>query len=148
MGSLTVPASGMVYFDSDALIHSVEKVAPYEALLLPVWQAARTGTISVVSSQLALLEVLVKPIQLGDSGLEATFRTLLTATNEVSMPPIDRAVLEAAARLRVTTNIKTPDAIHAVTALRATCALFLSNDSVYRRVPGLPLTLLDDFVTP
>jgi predicted nucleic acid-binding protein len=136
-----------VYFDTDALIYSVEKIAPYDALLLPIWQAARDGAVAVVTSELALLEVLVKPLQIADSVLEATYRTLLTATSDVTLITIDRVVLEQSAQLRATVNIKTPDAIHAVTALRTDCALFLSNDLVYRRVPGLPLALLDDYVT-
>lgn len=147
MGSLTIPVARAVYFDTDALIYSVEKIAPYDALLLPIWQAARDGAVAVVTSELALLEVLVKPLQIADSVLEATYRTLLTATSDVTLITIDRVVLEQSAQLRATVNIKTPDAIHAVTALRTDCALFLSNDLVYRRVPGLPLALLDDYVT-
>jgi predicted nucleic acid-binding protein len=147
VGSLTIPVARAVYFDTDALIYSVEKIAPYDALLLPIWQAARDGAVAVVTSELALLEVLVKPLQIADSVLEATYRTLLTATSDVTLITIDRVVLEQSAQLRATVNIKTPDAIHAVTALRTDCALFLSNDLVYRRVPGLPLALLDDYVT-
>ena len=148
MGSLTIPASGSVYFDADALIYSVEKIAPYEALLLPVWQAARAGTVVVVTSELALLEVLVKPFQTADSLHEGINQTLLTATSHDTLVTIDRGILEQSAWLRSTTNIKTPDAIHAVTALRTRCTLFLSNDPVYRRVNGLPLALLDDYITP
>ena len=35
MGSLTLPTHGVVYFDTSAVIYSVEKIAPYDGLLLP-----------------------------------------------------------------------------------------------------------------
>ena len=54
---------------------------------------------------------------------------------------------QRAAQLRATVNLKTPDAIHAATALHEGVALFVSNDAAYRRVPSLPVTLLDDALT-
>ncbi|MEI8165151.1 MAG: hypothetical protein WCG26_02195 [Chloroflexales bacterium] len=30
MGTLALPTSGLVYLDTDALIYSVEKIAPYD----------------------------------------------------------------------------------------------------------------------
>ena len=42
--------------------------------------------------------------------------------------------------------MKTPDAIHAATALRADCALFITNDTDFRRVEDLPVVVLDDLL--
>lgn len=148
MGQLALPPAGLVYLDTDALIYSVEKIVPYAALLQPLWDAAAQRTFQVVSSDLALLEALVKPHQLGDTVLVQLYRDLLTASQETRLIPISRAVIEAAARLRATTGIKTPDAIHAASALGEGVALFVSNDPVYRRIPGLPVTILDDLLTP
>ncbi len=148
MGQLALPAAGLVYLDTDALIYSVEKIVPYAALLQPLWDAAAQRTFQVVSSDLALLEALVQPLQLGDTVLVQLYRDLLTASQETRLIPISRAVIEAAARLRATTGIKTPDAIHAASALGEGVALFVSNDPVYRRIPGLPVTILDDLLTP
>jgi len=148
VGQLALPAAGLVYLDTDALIYSVEKIVPYAALLQPLWDAAAQRTFQVVSSDLALLEALVQPLQLGDTVLVQLYRDLLTASQETRLIPISRAVIEAAARLRATTGIKTPDAIHAASALGEGVALFVSNDPVYRRIPGLPVTILDDLLTP
>jgi predicted nucleic acid-binding protein len=144
MGSLTLPSAGAVYLDTDAIIYSVEKIDPYATLLQPLWLAAQAGQFTILSSDLALLEVLVKPLQNADSVLEHAFRALLLASREVQLLPISRSVLEAAARLRATTGIKTPDAIHAATGLEYGAALFVSNDTGYRRVAGLPVTILSD----
>jgi predicted nucleic acid-binding protein len=138
----------VVYLDTNAIIYSVEKIAPYDGLLLPMWAAARAGTFTVVSSELALLETLVKPFQIGDTVLEGLYRALLTGARDTRLMPIDGAILEEAARLRAHLRLKTPDAIHAASAARAGASLFVSNDPAFRRVPGLPLVILDDLLSP
>jgi len=58
---------------------------------------------------------------------------------------ITEDVLREAARLRaIIPGLKTPDAIHAATALVHGCVMFITNDMGFRRVPNLPLVLLDD----
>ena len=72
----------------------------------------------------------------------------------LTLPPAGLVYLDAsglivfkdAARLRAETGLKTPDALHAATALRAGCALFITNDADFRRVPGLPIIVLDDLL--
>ena len=54
--------------------------------------------------------------------------------------------MEDAARLRAATGLKTTDALHAATALRTNCALFITNDTDFRRVQGLPVVMLNDLV--
>ena len=149
MGALTLPARGLVYVDANSVIYSIERVEPYHhTLLLPLWQAVAAGSISVTASELTLLEVLVKPLRTGNLRLEAGFRRLLERTRGVYLEPVSRPVVERAAQLRASTNLKTPDALHAATALEHGCALFLTNDPAFRRVPGLPVTVLSDLVTP
>jgi predicted nucleic acid-binding protein len=93
---------------------------------------------------LTLLEVLVKPLKDGNATLEALFRDVLLATAGLNCMPISLQVLERAARLRATHGLKTPDAIHAATALLAGSALFVTNDAGFRRVSGLPVAVLSD----
>lgn len=146
MGQLNLPASGSVCVDTDIIIYSVEKIEPYSTLLLPLWSLAAAGQLSIVASELALLETLVKPLQNGDTMLEQSFRDLLLNTAEVRLIPMSIAVLEQAARLRAAQGLKTPDAIHAATCLVSKCDLFITNDRVFRRVPELPLVVMSDLV--
>jgi hypothetical protein len=50
VGALTVPSSGLVYFDANSVIYSVEKHPIYWPLLEPLWQAAKGKTIELVST--------------------------------------------------------------------------------------------------
>lgn len=97
--------------------------------------------LTIITSELTLLEVLVGPLKTGNKGLENDFRALLNAP-EVSMIAITQDVLERAANLRATVGLKTPAAIHAATALLAGCALLVTNDPACKLVAGLPIGLL------
>ena len=145
MGTLILPPDGSVYLDSSAFIYSVERVEPYRTLLEPVWRLARAGQFTIVSSDLVVLETLVKPLREGDRALEGIFRSLFDAA-EVELIPTTRSLWEEAAHLRAETGLKTPDALHAAAAMRSGCALFITNDSDFRRVRGLTVVVLKDLL--
>jgi predicted nucleic acid-binding protein len=136
MGSLTLPASGLVIIDSVTLIYTIEKHPTYARLLEPLWDAVSAGTLNVATSELAVLETLVLPMRTANAALEADYRTALFGS-ELHLLPIGQATLLTAARLRAQHNLRTPDAIHAAAALEAGCALFVTNDRTFTRVPDL-----------
>ena len=145
MGALTLPSGGSVYIDANALIYSVERIEPYRELLAPMWQEARAGRFTLASSELVVLETLVKPLREGNARLEMLFRSLFGAA-EMDLIPATLATWDAAARIRATTGLTTSDALHAATALSAGCALLITNDTDFRRVQGLPVAILDDLI--
>ena len=145
MGGLTLPSTGPVYLDASGFIYSVERIEPYRTLLEPLWLQAQTGQFSIVSSDLVVLETLVKPLREGDTVVELLFRSLFEAS-EVKLIPATRPLWEEAARLRAETGLKTPDALHAAAALHAGCTMFITNDDDFRRLKELPVVVLDDLL--
>ena len=145
MGPLTLPTHGPVYLDANCFIYSVERVEPYRTLLEPMWQQARAGDFNVASSDITVLETLVKPLREGDEVVEMLLRSMFDA-HEVTLIPATRELWEDAARIRAETGLKTPDALHAATALRAGSTAFFTNDTDFRRVEDLPVVVLDDLV--
>ena len=143
MGSV-IPFTGTVYLDANCFIYSVERIEPYRTLLQPLWESAHEGNCSIVTSELTVLETLVKPLKSGDALLEQGFRALLQDAQEVTLLPISLAILKHAAHLRATVNIKTPDAIHAASGLAIACTHFLTNDVGFRRITALPVTILSE----
>lgn len=144
MARLALPASGDVYIDSNCIIYSVEKVAPHAELLRPVWETAATGSIRVVSSEVTLLETLVRPLRERNHRLEQFLLAFLLRSNEVRLVPVDVEILLRAAAVRAETGLKTPDAIHAATGLTSKCVMFLTNDQGFRRVQDLPVVILNE----
>ena len=145
MGPLTLPRTGLIYIDASGLIYSMERVEPYRELLEPMWQEAQDGNIAIVSSPILVLEALVKPLRDGNTEIASQYRELF-ASGAVRLLEASYEVFEAAAGIRAETGLKTPDAIHAATAIRAECALFITNDTDFRRVRGLPTLVLEDLL--
>jgi len=144
---ITVPSSGLVYLDANPVIYSVEKHPLYWPLLQPLWQAAQGKAIEIVSSELVLMETLIGPLKSGNTALASEYEQLFQQP-QTRLFPVTLSVLRDAARLRATTKLKTPDALHAATGQQVACTLFLSNDGGFRAVKNLPLVILDDLLKP
>jgi len=108
-----------------------------------MWRQAQGGQFTIVSSELVIAETLAKPLREGDTMIEQLFRTLFHS-DEVRLIQTTRPVWEEVAWLRASTHLKTPDAVHAATALHAGCTLFVTNDADFRRVEELPVVVLRD----
>ncbi|RAM51909.1 MAG: VapC toxin family PIN domain ribonuclease [Hapalosiphonaceae cyanobacterium JJU2] len=143
MGQLILPTSGTIYIDTSVVIYTIEGNPDYYSLLQPLWSKFYTGEIQIVSSELILMEVLVVPLRNGNNSLVADYEELLLSS-QMQLIPISQSILQQAANLRATTNLKTPDAIHATTALSVSCNQFITNDKGFRNVPGLPVVILSE----
>ena len=144
MGTLILPASGRVYVDANTIIYRVERVEPYLSRTALLWDGLRNRQLDVCTSELSFLEVAVKPLRLQDDMLYGLFQRILYEVLGFDTLPISHAILTRAAQLRASTSLKTPDAIHAATALEAGCTLFVTNDPAFKRVPDLTVTVLSD----
>ncbi|HSV13053.1 MAG TPA: PIN domain-containing protein [Tepidisphaeraceae bacterium] len=92
------------------------------------------------------MECLVAPLRVADAVLVAAYDGLFRS-EELMAAGIHLDILREAARLRATfPGVRTPDAIHTATARMHNCVMFLTNDAGFRRIPGLPVVLLDDVV--
>lgn len=143
MGQLSIPSGSSVYIDTAPVIYSVEKHKDYWDLLIPLWQSAKKGEIELFTSGLTLLEVLVQPLRQENTGLVSAYENLLTNT-EIIVQSITTDVLRSAARLRASDNFKTPDAIHAATALASGCTHFVTNDPTFTRLSSVNVIILRD----
>ncbi|PAX51135.1 type II toxin-antitoxin system VapC family toxin [Brunnivagina elsteri] len=143
MGQLILPRSGSIYIDTSIIIYTIEGNPDYYSLLQALWSKFYAGEILLISSELILLEVLVVPLRNGNNSLVADYEELLLSS-EIRLIPISQSILRQAANLRATSNLKTPDAIHATTALSVSCNQFITNDKGFRNVPGLPVVILSE----
>ena len=129
------------------LIYTVERYPAYWPLLEPLWRAATAKTIEIVTSELTLMETLVGPLKSGNAALLTAFEQALLGT-DMRLLPIIQPIFREAARLRTTSKLKTPDAIHAATASGAGCVLFITNDAGFRGIGSIPLVILNDLLMP
>jgi predicted nucleic acid-binding protein len=115
-------------------------------MLDPVWQAVDQGRVTIITSELTLLETLAKPLQTGDEFMEKLFRELLIGSGNVELHSITRSIIEEALLLRANVGLKTPDSIHAATALSLPAALILTNDLAFKRLNNDCVRILSEFV--
>ncbi len=138
----TVTQMGM---DTDAIIYFVEADATYKAILSNVFARIDTGQIIGVTSTIALTETLVRPIRNKDTAQQQKMRDLLLNSRNMVSVPVDSAIAGIAADLRARYNMRTPDALHAATAINSGCDAFLTNNgSDFRRVSELNVLILSE----
>ena len=143
MGQLVIPSDSKVYIDTVVAIYSVEWNPEYFELLQPLWLKFQSEEIELISSELILMETLVLPVRNEDSLLINAYEELFLS-EPMQLIPIDRSILRQAANLRATNSIKTPDAIHAATAMAVNCDLFITNDKGFRNLNNLPVVVLSE----
>ena len=147
MGQLNLPDSARIYIDTSVVIYTIEVNPNYWQLLQPLWQKFQAGQIELLTSELTLMESLVIPFRQSNVDLIDTYEQLLLSS-VLQLIPISQTILKEAARLRATTpSLRTPDAIHAATAIASGCTQFLTNDRQLRIVTGLPIVILDEVLT-
>ncbi|MGD1701805.1 type II toxin-antitoxin system VapC family toxin [Dapis sp. BLCC M229] len=147
MGQLNLPDSARIYIDTSVVIYTIEVNPNYWELLQPLWQKFQAGQVELITSELTLMESLVLPLRQSNINLIATYEDLLLSS-VLQLIPISLPILREAARLRATKlSLRTPDAIHAATAIAAGCTQFLTNDRKLRVVTSLPIVILDEALT-
>ena len=147
MGLMADLGPGSVALDTAVFIYFIEEDPRFLPLIDPLFREADQGTRELVTSVLTLLEVLVVPYRAGNRLLADRYEALLTRSRGIRLVDLTRDQLRAAAQLRATTVIKTPDALQLVAAIGAHCQTFLTNDRRLPTVPGLQVRQLSSYVT-
>lgn len=133
-----------VYLDSNVFIYAMES-AEVEGDLARRWLSEfDRDTISAVTSELTLAEVLPRPIAAGETELVAGYRRLLGGLAILRLVPVRTDILLGAAELRAATKISLPDAIHVATATLTRCRGILTNDVRLQAPPSMPRFNLAD----
>jgi len=116
------------------------------SLVRPIFRHIADGQLSGVASAITLMEVLVKPLGLGEMALADQYRNLLTGSENFAMMPVTETIAETAADLRARYNLRTADAIVAATAIGSGCQALVTNDGRLPRVTELRIIFLNNTV--
>lgn len=141
MGRLE-PVYSRIYLDSNIIISAFGSDADYDVTehILEIIEAA-SGTASppFIISELALAEVLVRPLRSNASEEILRMQGILSPSQWLAVVPVDRDILWSAAQLRAYhTHLRLPDAIHVATAIASRCSHLLTADQGLRAQYELP----------
>lgn len=146
MGSIDSLKGQRLYLDTNLFIYALEEVEPWAKPALQLLSSIDRSDCSGVTSELALAECLVKPLQLGRSDLAEVYQSFLQPRSHLFVVPVSRKILVEAAQVRSSTRLKLPDAIHAATALSQGCTRYLTNDDRFEALPSLPILYWRDLL--
>jgi predicted nucleic acid-binding protein len=98
----------------------------------------------VVISELILLETLVGPYRAGLGQLAADYETFLSLPGIKLVPNSPTIQRASAEKLAKVPKLRSPDAIHAATAIHQKASYFLTNDLGFRNIDGFDVIFLDE----
>jgi uncharacterized protein len=134
-----------VFFDTNLFIYLLDGSGSKAAQVNELLERMSARRDELLTSSLTLGEVLVKPIEQGDTMLMNRYEQALNDP-AVVLVPFERDAARIYARIRQDKTVKAPDAIQLSCAAAARCDLFVTNDDRLSRqiVPGIQfITSLD-----
>ncbi len=133
-----------IYIDTPPLIYLVERNPDYFARMLGIADTIERARLQAITSVVALTEILVQPLRLGNTDRAQEYHDILFDRHNYTMVAITAEIAISAAAIRARYGLRTPDAMHAATAIQSDCDAILTNDRDFRRVQDISVLLLDD----
>jgi predicted nucleic acid-binding protein len=121
-----------VLIDSSVWVYHFEQHPEFGSAAGRVIEALEEGAFHAVISELTLLELTVRPLQLGRQDVADEYELLLDYFPHVELEPVSRDVLLGAAALRARYRLRTPDAILLATGIRSGATAAITNDDGWR----------------
>lgn len=135
-----------VLIDTGVWIYHFEQHPQFGPPAGKVIERLEAGKFRGIASELTLLELTVRPLQLGRQDVADDYEVLLGYFPNLELEPVSRDILIEAAGLRARHRLRTPDAIQIATGLRTGATLAVTNDEAWRSLPFIETLLLSDLV--
>lgn len=144
-----IPSGSLVLLDTVALIYYFEEHARHGSAAELVLKRIENDEIKGVLSSLVFTELLVPLYRAGDESKAERLLDRLRGFHNLSVVDLNPGIAARAAQLRAAHGLRTPDAIHAATALQSGADGIISNDSGFRRLGNeIKIWLFDDLSGP
>lgn len=117
-----------IYLDSMVFIYFFEENREFINEVSAIFQATEKGKNKAFVSKLILAELLVLPYRKNKKEIIIQYLDLLYNFPNLQLVPVNDEILIRTASLRAKTNLSTPDAIHAASALEAESSGFITAD--------------------
>ena len=135
-----------VLIDSGVWIYHFEQHPEFSPAAGRLLEALEEGRFRAVVSELTLLKLTVRPLQLGRQDVADEYELLLSHFPNVDLAPVSRQVLLDAAALRAKFRFRTPDAILLATGIRFSATAAVTNDKTWKEAEtaGIQVILLSN----
>jgi predicted nucleic acid-binding protein len=146
MGLLDEIEGPRIYLDTNIFIYAVEGFDRFEEEINSLFSAVDRGKVEAITSELTLAEALVKPFREGNERYQQIYREALQDRASFHLVSVTRPLLVESARLRASTGLRLPDAIHLATAREAGCSTLVTNDDDFEGAPEMNVVILSEVI--
>ena len=105
-------------------------------------QSLEDGRFRGVASELTLLQLTVRPLQLGRQDVADEYELLLRYFPNLDLEPVSKEVLLSAAALRTRYRLRTPDSVLLATGIRSGATGAITNDNGWKAAQGLGVEMI------
>jgi uncharacterized protein len=135
-----------VLIDSSVWIYHLEQHSEFGEVAGNIIESLEDGRFRGIVSELTLLELTVRPLQLGRQDVADEYELFLSYFPNVELEPVTREILLDAAALRARHKLRTPDAILMATGVRSAATAAVTNDEAWKamRAGALETVLLSE----
>ena len=134
--------------DSSIFIYQFEAHPNYLPLSEQIFKQIEKKNLAGITSTITLMELSVRPWQLGREDAAREYETLLINFPNLTIVDIDREVARQAAKLRAAHLLRPADALQVASCLVHQGEAFVTNDRRLARVGKvLDLLILDDYLS-
>ena len=135
----------VVGLDTSGFIYHLEAHPRYLPMTQALLAGVQTGQWQAVTSAVTIMEVTVRPWQLGREAVAREYEALLAHLPHLTVADVTREVARRAAQLRARYRVRPADALQAATALVHGATAFVTNDRLLERLSTvLDVVILDD----
>jgi predicted nucleic acid-binding protein len=135
-----------VLIDTSVWIYHFEQNPKLASPAGRIIESLEAGKFRGVASELTLLELTVRPLQLGRQDVADDYEVLLGYFPNLELQSISREILMEAASLRARHRLRTPDAIQIATGIRYGATLAVTNNDAWRNLPLIDTVVLSDLI--
>jgi predicted nucleic acid-binding protein len=136
----------LVLIDTSLWIYHFERHAQFGSAAGKVIEGLEAGKFRGVASELTLLELTLRPLQLARQDVADEYELLLDHFPNLELAPVTREILLLAAGLRARHRLRTPAAIQVATAIQWGATLAIANDDAWRTLPVIETIILSDLI--
>lgn len=141
---IALQSAKRIYIDTSPFIYLVEKHRHYFTKVFRVFELIESTPLQVVTSAITITELIVQPLRSGNTDLAQEYHDVLVSNNQCSLVSVTKDIAITAGAIRARYAFRTPDAIHAATAIKSGCDTILTNDRDFRRLQDINVLVLDE----
>lgn len=135
-----------VHLDARILAYHLLGREPHVELTRLLFSGVEDGTVRAQSSSMTLYQLLSEPYRRGESDVAGDAEKLLTGLRGLELIPVTPSLAGQAARVRARLGTGAAASVQIATAVTEEADLFLTDGSGLRRVAGVRVQNLEDYL--